>query len=50
MLTGEREEGLQNLALEVDKEEIEKKGEELESECNLGFKTATDERHASAAK
>jgi hypothetical protein len=39
MLAEEREEWLQNLALEADKEEIEKQKEELESEseCTSGF-------------
>jgi hypothetical protein len=39
MLAEEREEWLQNLALEADKEEIEKQKEELESEseCMSGF-------------
>jgi hypothetical protein len=37
MFTKEKEEWLQNLILEVDKEEIEKKEEELESKCVAGF-------------
>jgi hypothetical protein len=39
MLAEEREEWLQNLALDTDKEEIEKQKEELESEsdCASGF-------------
>jgi hypothetical protein len=45
MLTEEKEEWLQNLALEVDKEEIEKR----EKVCWV-FRTAADEGHASAAK
>jgi hypothetical protein len=36
MLAEEKEEWLQNLALEVDKEEMEKR-EELESESTSGF-------------
>jgi hypothetical protein len=35
MATKEKEEWLQNLALDADKEEIEKKEEELE--CTMGF-------------